>query len=603
MSFFKQFGRDITFFRTIMNVNKTLTPTAADDMMTLSDLVERWAAETPNKEAIVYGDRSYTYAEFNAEADKYGQWALAQGLKQGDVVALLMENRPEYLFTTMGMAKVGVTTALINTNLMGHALAHCVNIAGAKHMILGAELAENYKSAKDHFEPRVPLWLQSAAGANGHVEGANDLNSSLAAQPDTTLDRKDRADLRGTDNCYFIYTSGTTGLPKAARFSHTRAVAGGGMFSLSVETKPSDRVYIPLPLYHSSGGVAAIGISLFAGATIILVRKFSVTHFWSDCVKYNITVFQYIGELCRYLLNTEPDPMETAHNIRACVGNGLRPEVWGPFQKRFKIPRIVEFYGATEGNLTLFNLDGYPGAVARLPGYLRKAAFSHVKLVKFDVATEQPIRGEDGFCIECGLDEAGELIGQLTGEPGRGFEGYGDESANEKKILKNVFEEGDVFFRSGDLLKIDKRGYLFFVDRIGDTFRWKGENVATSEVAEALSIFEGVDEANVYGVKVPGADGRAGMAAIVSDPDIDIEALGKHISAELPTYARPMFLRLLPRMEITGTFKHRKVELVKDGFDPSAVEDALFFYDDVARVYVPITDDLFDKISGGSMRL
>jgi len=603
MGLFTQLGRDITFLRTIMNVNKTLTPIIEDASMTAADMVERWAKETPNQEAIVYGDRSYTYAEYDAEASKYGHWAQAQGLGKGDVVVLLMENRPEFLFTWMGMAKVGVTTALINTNLTGHALAHCVNIAKAKHIIVGAELAESYKSAKDHFDMRLPVWLQAAPGANGTIEGSNDLNSSLASQPATALGPEARPGLQGSDNCFFIYTSGTTGLPKAARFSHIRVVAGGGMFALGVETKQSDRIYIPLPLYHSSGGIAAVGIAIFTGATIVLVRKFSVTQFWSDCVKYDVTLFQYIGELCRYLLNTETDPMETSHKIRACIGNGLRPEVWEPFQERFKIPRIVEFYGATEGNLTLFNLDGYPGAVARLPGYIRKKAFPHVKLVKFDVETEEPVRGKNGFCIECELDETGELIGRLSDQAGRGFEGYGDESANAKKVLHDVFEKGDSYFRSGDLLKIDKRGYLFFMDRIGDTFRWKGENVATSEVGEALSVFEGIEEANVYGVAIPGSDGRAGMAALVAETEIDIDALAKHVTAELPAYARPLIIRMLPKMEITGTFKHRKVDLVKEGFDPSAMDDPLYFYDDLARTYVPLDSDLYGKIHSGSMRL
>ncbi len=611
MSFFKQLGRDLTYLRTLINLGRILMPVANDPTMTAADLVEKWARETPDKEALVFGNRSYTYAEYNAEGDKYAHWALAQGLGKDDVVALLMENRPEYLFTWLGMAKVGIITALINTNLKGHALAHSVNLAGAKHLILGSEMADSYLSAKDQFEPRLPVWLQrpieepekQTAASEVVVEGSNDLDSSLASQPSTPLGREARPDLLGKDICFFIYTSGTTGLPKAARFSHIRVVAGGGLFSLSIETKASDRIYIPLPLYHSAGGVAAVGIALFPGATIVLARKFSATQFWSDCVKHKVTLFQYIGELCRYLLNTEPHPDERAHNVRGCVGNGLRPEVWRPFQKRFNIPRIVEFYGATEGNINLFNFDGYPGAVGRITKLSRKAVYDHVKFVKFDVDTEEPVRGPDGHCIECAIDETGEMIGRITDEPGRGFDGYGDKSANSKKILENAFGAGDKWFRTGDLLKIDKRGYIFFMDRIGDTFRWKGENVATSEVSEALSIFEGIKEANVYGVKVPGADGRAGMAAVVADGDLDLEAFSQHIKQELPAYSRPLFLRLLPEMEITGTFKHRKVELVKDGFDAAKSADPLFFFDDVAGIFVPLTDDLYEKIAGGGLRL
>lgn len=597
MGFFDQLGRDLISLRVMSKLNKTLTPVSENNALTAADLIEHWARETPDKEAIVFEGHSYTYAQYNAEGDRYAQWALAQGLSKDDVVALLMENRPEFLFAWLGMAKVGVTTALINTNLTGMALAHSLNIAKAKHLILGVELAINYESAKDQLEAPLPVWVQG-----GNATGGQDLDAALAALPSSPVGREARPDLTGDDVCFFIYTSGTTGLPKAARFSHRRVQSGSGLFSLSVEATADDRVYNCLPLYHSAGGVAAIGIALFAGGTIVLARKFSATHFWADCKKYDVTVFQYIGELCRYLLNTDPHPDERTHRIRACVGNGLRPEVWEPFRKRFNLSRVVEFYGATEGNVMLFNFDGNPGAVGRVPWFAKKA-YERIKFIKFDMDTEQPVRGQDGFCIECAVGEVGEAIGTITNEPGQKFEGYGDKSANEKKILRDVFENDDAWFRTGDLLRRGKHGYIYFIDRIGDTFRWKGENVATSEVAEALSVFEGIEEANVYGVHVPGTDGRAGMAAIVSEGELDFSALAAHVTAQLPVYARPLFLRRLPEMDVTGTFKHRKIELQKEGFNPEEIGDALFFFDELAQVYVPLDDELYDKICSGSLRL
>ncbi len=572
-------------------------PVAGNPSLTAADLVEHWAKATPQKEALVFEERSYTYAEYNAEGDRYAQWALARGLKKDDVVALLMENRPEFLFAWLGMAKIGVTTALINTNLTADALAHCLNIAAPRHLILGAEMADNYATAKDLLDSPLPIWVQGGAD----VEGAEDLDRALAGLPVASVGREARPDLTNKDICFLIYTSGTTGLPKAARFPHWRVQSGAALFSLSVGAKGSDRIYACLPLYHSAGGVTAPGIALFAGGTIVLARKFSATRFWADCAKYDVTLFQYIGELCRYLLNTEPSPHDRAHKVRACVGNGLRPEVWEPFRERFGIRRIVEFYGATEGNVTLFNFDSKPGAVGRIPWFAR-SAYAHVKLVKFDQDSQEPLRGADGRCIECGTDEVGEAIGHLTGEPGQTFEGYGDKGATEKKILRNAFADGDAWFRTGDLLRMDKDGYLYFIDRLGDTFRWKGENVATSEVAEVLSVFGGVKEANVYGVSVPGTDGRAGMAALVAKPNVSIKQLGEHISAALPGYARPLFLRLLPEMEITSTFKHRKIELQKEGFDPETISDPLFFYDDIAGIYVPLDDDLNEKICSGGVR-
>jgi len=597
MGFFAQIRRDFVYLKALLRIAKRLTPVADDSSLTAADLVEGWAKKTPEKEALVFEDRSYTYAQYNAEGNRWAHWAQAQGLGKGDVVALFMENRPEYLFASLGLAKIGVTAALINTNQMGHALAHSLNIANAKLLILGAELAASYASAKDQLNEALPVWAEGGA-----LEGAQNLEAALPVLPVAHVGREAREGLTGDDICFYIYTSGTTGLPKAARFIHRRVQSGSGLFSLSVDARASDRVYVCLPLYHSAGGVAALGVALFAGGTIVLTKKFSATKFWDDCVKYDVTVFQYIGELCRYLLNTDSIEAESNHKVRTCVGNGLRPEVWGPFQKRFNIPHIVEFYGATEGNVMLFNFDGRPGAVGRIPWFAKKA-YERIKFVKFDVETEEPVRGADGFCIDCGVDEVGEAIGRISDEPGEGFEGYGDRAADEKKILRDVFEPGDKFFRSGDLLRMGKNGYVYFIDRIGDTFRWKGENVATSEVAEALSVFGGVTEANVYGVHVPGADGRAGMAAIVAEASLDVAQLSAHIDRELPAYARPLFLRLLPEMEITGTFKHRKVDLQKEGFDPSAIEDRMFFFDEVAEIYVPLTATLYEKINSGGLRL
>jgi fatty-acyl-CoA synthase len=339
---------------------------------------------------------------------------------------------------------------------------------------------------------------------------------------------------------------------------------------------------------------------LTVGGTMIIKRKFSVTQFWDDCVKYKATQFQYIGELCRYLLNAPPHAQERKHKLRVVMGNGLRPEIWPAFQKRFSIPWVIEFYGATEGNVALVNTDGKVGAVGRVPNYMR--GLIQTRLVKFDIETEQPVRDANGFCSECANDEAGEAIGKIDEERGR-FEGYSKGADTEKKILRNVFAKDDAWFRTGDLLRRDRDGYFYFVDRIGDTFRWKGENVATSEVAEAISVFPGIKEANVYGVKVPGTDGRAGMVSLVTAGSIDLKAFKQHLDKNLPAYARPIFIRMQGEIEVTGTFKHRKVELVKEGYDPSVVKDPLYVLDPVTSEYVTLTQDIFNRINAGEIRL
>jgi fatty-acyl-CoA synthase len=520
---------------------------------------------------------------------------MARGIGKGDAVALFMENRPEYLFAWLGIVKLGGIVALINTNLRGQPLAHSIGIANAHHAIVGSDLADAYREAAALLETRPVAWVTGAKAA-----GMEDLDAALAEASAVTPDIGVRDGLVCKDNAFYIYTSGTTGLPKAANFSHMRMLFMMYGFAGALNAGESDRMYDTLPMYHSTGGVCAPGVALTAGGSLVIRRKFSVHEFWTDIHKYRPTFFQYIGELCRYLLNAPPGPHERDHAIRVITGNGLRPEIWDTFQKRFAIPKIIEFYGATEGNVSMLNYDGTPGAVGRVPNYMRRIFTT--RIVKLDIEREMPVRGADGFCIECADGEAGEAIGRIRNEAGANFEGYTQKTDTRKKLLNDVFEKGDLWFRTGDLMRRDAEGYFYFVDRIGDTFRWKGENVATSEVAESLGVIPGVAEANVYGVHVPGQDGRAGMAALVVAPTFDPVLLGERLKGSLPAYARPVFLRLQPAMEVTGTFKQRKVELVKQGFDPSTIADPLYWYDPATGRYERLDSARYAGIVQGSVK-
>jgi fatty-acyl-CoA synthase len=599
MSLVSDVRREAQLLRTMLRTGAALRRFPVDGPGTVMDMVEGVARRTPDAPAIYFEERVVSYGELDAAANRSAHWARQQGLERGDVVVLLMENRPEFLFAWMGLAKLGVAVALINTNLRGQALTHTLRLADARAHIVGAELVEPYAEARRELEDAPPLWV-----TGGQHPGAADLDQALAAQPATKIGPEARAGLTARDLLFYIYTSGTTGLPKAARVSHHRFLTAAHAFAAGVDAKPSDRMYVVLPLYHTAGGVVAVGIALCAGAAVVLRRRFSASQFWEDCLRYDVTLFQYIGELCRYLVNTPPHPDERRHRVRVCVGNGLRPDVWETFQQRFKIPKIVEFYGATEGNVALSNLDGKAGAVGRIPWYMRR--LMPIELIRFDIESESPVRDAKGFCVRCKVGEAGEAIGKIPADPnapmGR-FEGYTSAEATEKKILRDVFEKGDAWFRTGDLLRNDAAGYYYFVDRIGDTFRWKGENVATSEVAEVLSVHSGVREANVYGVKVPGADGRAGMAALVVDEGIDLEGLYAHLVRQLPVYARPLFLRLRTELEITGTFKHRKVELVAEGCNPETVKEPIYFADPEKGCFVPLSVALYERIQAGELRL
>jgi len=596
MGLFAPLARESAFISSIGRTLFRMRHVKADSPITVTELVERWGREKPDNIAVLHLDRIITYRDLNEGANRYARWAEGQGVKRGDAVALLMENRPEFLMAWLGIVKLGGIVALINTNQRMGPLAHSIAISGARHLVLGAELADAYTETLPLIEQKPIAW------ATGTVTpGTEDLDAALREVSSAPVDPAIRQGLLCRDKAFYIFTSGTTGLPKAANITHMRMMFMMYGFAGGLNAHENDRMYNVLPLYHTAGGVCALGPAFTTGGSVVLKRKFSTREFWDDCVRYKPTFFQYIGELCRYLLNAPPDPNERKHMLRAITGNGLRPEIWPAFQERFAIPKILEFYGATEGNVSMLNYDGRPGAVGRVPPYLRRAI--PTRIVRFDIEHEMPVRGPDGFCIECPPGEAGEAIGEVSEDPRQAYDGYTRESDTQKKILRDVFKKGDVWFRTGDLLRRDELGYFYFVDRIGDTFRWKGENVATSEVSEALGVVPGVKEANVYGVSVPGMDGRAGMAALVTGAEFDLPNLGKTLAANLPVYARPVFLRLLPEMEITGTFKMRKIELVKEGFDPSTIADPLYVLDPTANTYVPLDAARYADVLSGKVKL
>ena len=578
-----------------------------DGRYTVADRIEERVARHPHRTFLTYAGRRMSYGELNAASNRVAHWALAQGLRAGDVVALLMENRPEYLCVWMGLAKLGVVTALINTNLAGRALDHALRTADADHLIVGSELVDALASLGPEPAPGLRVWVDPDPEGPADAPlpaGARDLAAALADAPDDPPDPGLRREVRTGDPLFYIYTSGTTGNPKAARFSHLRFLSAGDGFAWAAGTGPGDVEYVALPLYHSAGGVVAVGRVLAGGGSLALRRRFSASQFWDDVRRHRATCFQYIGEFCRYLLAQPPRPDDRDHTIRAAIGNGLRPDIWREFQERFAIPRIIEFYGATEGNTVMVNLDGKVGAV----GYYPFKALNNARIVRYDVETDSHPRSPDGFCIECPPGEPGEMVGRIPRSDWTGagrFEGYTSKEDTERKILRDVFKKGDAWFRTGDLLYEDAEGYYYFVDRIGDTYRWKGENVSTQEVAEILSGFPGLDMICVYGVQVEGHGGRAGMLAFVPKEGtaFDGQAFYAFTEQALPRYAAPVFVRVLREAQVTGTFKLRKVELQREGYDPGASDDPLFVRDDAAKAYAPLTPEILAAIRDGRQRI
>jgi fatty-acyl-CoA synthase len=574
------------------------TATIGERGITLPALIDRLAGQIAAAPALVSAEAAMSYGQLGFRCNQYSRWGIGCELKGGDVVALLMSNCAEYLAIWLGLTRIGVVVALVNSQLAGDVLAHSIKIADPKYLIVGADLASRVAAIR----PRLPAAL--LCRVVGSSRDFAPLEPEITPLSGESLTAAEREAPPIDATALYIYTSGTTGLPKAAKVSHYRLMQWSHWFAGMLDTQPHDRMFNCLPLYHSVGGVVATFATLVNGGAVVIRPRFSASDFWRDVRNERCTLFQYIGELCRYLVNTPHQPSETEHSLRIACGNGLRPEVWVPFQARFKIPRILEYYASTEGNFSLYNCEGQPGAIGRIPAFLANRL--PVALLRFDVEKSEPWRNEDGFCERCAANEVGEAVGLMPamgGERAGRFEGYADQEASNRKVLRNVFKAGDSWYRTGDLMRRDERGFYYFVDRVGETYRWKGENVSTAEVLTALTASRGVVEGVVYGVSVPGADGRAGTAALVVNADFDLAAFRAEVASRLPPYARPVFLRILSTLEATGTFKPRKQDLMQAGFDPSRVSDPLYFDDARSQCYVPVDAALYAAISDGTIRI
>jgi fatty-acyl-CoA synthase len=563
----------------------------ADPHRLFADIVEELAARQGERPALASDGGTFTYRALAERINRYARWAIAAGIKPGDTVCLIMPARPDYIAAWLGVSRVGGVVALINTRLVGQSLAHCINVASAEHVILAGELADVFETARPHLGRTPKIWTEA------------ELDLALARLDGGPLSEADRRGVTIGHRALLIYTSGTTGLPKAASISHRRILNWGGWFAGLTDAKPEDRLYNCLPVHHSVGGIVAPCSMLFAGASVALAEKFSATNFWSDLVRFDCTLFQYIGELCRYLLKAPVSEFETQHRLRLACGNGLRGDIWEEFRSRFAIPRILEFYAATEGNFSLYNVEGKVGAIGRIPPLL--AHRFPAAIVKVDAGNGAPLRDDNGLCIACARNEVGEAIGRIgTADEGGGrFEGYTDKGETEKKIISDVFAKGDAWFRTGDLMRLDEQGFFHFVDRVGDTFRWKGENVATSEVNDAIRECDGVRDATTYGVEVAGHDGRAGMAAIVVADGFDFDHFAAHLARRLPAYAQPLFVRITSSLDATETFKQKKQLLMREGFDPAAINEPLYHRDPQSGGYSRLDPEAFARIFDGKIRL
>ena len=568
-----------------------------DYPVSLASCIESAARDNPQGVALIQGDEQLTYAEFDRWANQLAHYLRAHGLRQGDSVALMFENRFELLAAVVACAKLGAVSALINSSQRGRVLAHSISLASPRMVLVGEELLDAFTEIAAevalpaeacHYFADRPTWRDPGDAPAGWQHPAAALQDYPVDAP--LLERPVRAD----DPCFYIYTSGTTGLPKAVVFNHGRFMKGYGAFGFAaVRLGREDRMYVSLPFYHGTAMVVCWGSVLAGQAALIMVRKFSASRFWDDVQRHQATAFGYVGELCRYLLDQPARSDDAANTIRVMVGNGLRPSIWQAFKQRFAVERVVELYASSEGNIGFTNLLNLDNTVGFSP--------YPYAIVRYDQEREAPLR-ENGHLQRVARGEAGLLLGKITDKSP--FHGYTNARDTERCILRDVFEPGDAWFNTGDLMRDMGFRHAQFVDRLGDTFRWKGENVSTTEVENVLGAFPGVEDAVVYGVEIPGTNGRCGMAALrlSEGQQLDGTALAAHLDAELPVYAAPLFIRLLGEVETTGTFKYKKADLKQAAYDPTRVQEPLWVRLPGESCFTRLDHALFSAISQQAYR-
>ncbi|KXH55567.1 AMP-binding enzyme [Colletotrichum salicis] len=560
----------------------------------------------PYDEAIWTRSGSVSWKLTYDRANQYAQMFLSQGVRPGDFVAILMQNSPDFAFAWVGLLAIGAAPAMINHNLVGKALLGCIEISTAKLVVVDGspEIAAKYNDVQTELD------LKGVKVINIGEERER-IYQMDPIRPRDELRKK----LTPADAMAMFYTSGTTGLPKAVIMP--AAAAGSLALSNDLGLHPTnggnERCYICMPYYHGTGGITMIS-QILSGSTVCMAPKFSVSNFWQDVRDSHATWFVYVGETLRYLLASPPSPRDKDHNIHAVFGNGCRPDVWKRFQERFGIDTICEFYNSTEGALGLRNLsrgDFFANALGHHGLLLRLKYRNMVVPVEIDAETGNIKRDpKTGLALRASYEVGGEILVEHPGE--RAFPGYfNNEDATNKKFVRDILKKGDCFYRTGDSLRRDTEGRWFFLDRLGDTYRWKGENVSTAEVSEVLGSYPGVNEAVVYGVQLPGHDGKAGAAAL----DIAADQKGSFNYADflsfarskLPRYAVPVFIRLLNEGTATHNNKQNKVPLKNEGVDPSKIQggDQLLWIEKHGKgnTYVLFTQDDWNNLGMGKAKL
>ena len=582
--------RSKAFFNKYSEIAMKIQKLPFENKISWGSLLEERVLQYSDRPAVFFEDTVLTYKEFNEAVNRYANYFISIGLKKGDIVEILMKNRTEVLIIYTANAKIGAISSMINNQLRKKTLAYCINLTPGKFVVVGEGCCDQFNDIRPdlNLSEEQKLFFVPDQGDIPLPEGFEDLPNLVKDSP---IDNPPTvADVHTMDPIAYIFTSGTTGLPKAAILLHFRTAVYGFYFGVfAAEFTPEDIIYICLPFFHGTALETGWSAVLATGGAVAVARKFSVSRFWDDIRKYKATAFSYVGELCRYLINQPPTPDDLDNSVKTVIGNGLRPEIWMEFKTRFDIPKIVEFYGASEGNAGFCNTLNFDYTVG--------STIAQYAVVEYDIENDEPIRDERGRMKKVKLGETGLLL--ILSHGAYTFTGYTDKKASETKLYHNVLKEGDAYFNTGDLMRDIGCGHLQFVDRLGDTFRWKGHNVSTTEVEEVLNIHDDISLSCVYGIQIPLTDGRAGMAAIVSNVNVeefDLQMLANTFRQNLADYAVPIFLRFKTELTVTPTFKFRKVELKKEGFDIFNIMDSLYVLLPGELEYQPLTNEIYENI-------
>lgn len=574
--------------------SETVRDILSKSNQSIATRIEQLAEKHPERKALFYEESSWTWQEFNEESNKIANFFRNLGLNPGDPVALMMENSPEYLFYTTGLTKLQGISALINFNQRKQALIHSFKIADPKWIIVDGDSLPHFNDIfKELALKNDQIFITNNLKNINH--DFRDLLSEIKSVSITNPSTTHNSILRQT--VFYIFTSGTTGLPKAVVMENFKLFTQGCILGIAfAQADIDDIIYIPAPLYHNLGIGVAWVTALLTGAAVALRKRFSASEFWKDIQKFKATFSIYVGEIPRYLLNIPPSEYERNHSLKKMLGLGLRKEIWNKFKSRFNIDHIYEFYGLTEGHRTLFNADEIPGMVGRLT---QAGPF----LAKVNPDTGEFLKNQRGFCVKCKPGDTG--IALIKIDKGTFFTGYKNKEKTQKKLIYDVLRKNDTFFNTGDMLTLHDDYWVSFTDRLGDTYRWKGENISTLEVESILNSYQAINMSAVYGVLIPNTEGKGGMAAIKLNPLIrfDIDELSNFVIDVLPAYSRPVFIRIHDKFELAGPYKIKKTDFRSEAYDISRFTDQIFLWDVSAKKHVEFDELLYNKIKTGQLKI